>query len=93
MKFEKKHIIGLVIAVLLIIVGLILFWTQMNIFYFILVIALVIATIPFILSGIADSRRQREIETKFLDFVRDLVENVRAGTPISKSIVIGKNND
>ena len=31
--------------------------------------------------------RQKEKEKKFLEFTRDLVENVRSGTPISKSII------
>ena len=31
--------------------------------------------------------QQKEKEEKFLEFTRDLVENVRSGTPISKSIV------
>lgn len=54
---------------------------------FVFVIALLVAVIPFMISFLLGQNRQREKEEKFLEFTRDLVEMVRSGTPIGKSII------
>lgn len=58
-----------------------------KIFYFVLGIASVVGVFPFIFSLITESQREVENNEMFLEFSRDLVENVKAGTPISKSII------
>ncbi len=52
-------------------------------------IALGIAIIlfPFWLDFIKEGSRQREIEEKFLEFVRSITSNVKAGTPIPKATI------
>jgi flagellar protein FlaJ len=62
-------------------------------FYFILGIAAVIAGLPFFSSLLLESRRERDIDTMFLEFTRDLVEGVRSGTPISKSVINLRSKD
>ena len=52
-----------------------------------IVVGLVISTLPFLISFLANQRKKKEKEAKFLEFTRDLVENVRTGTPISKAII------
>ena len=42
---------------------------------------------PFAFSFLIGQSRQKEKNDKFLEFTRDLVENVRSGTPISKSVM------
>lgn len=58
-----------------------------------LVISLLVVVIPFMLSFLLGQARQREKEEKFLEFTRDLVEMVRSGTPISKSIINLRSRD
>jgi len=61
--------------------------------YFICILSLFFILLPIILRIIIESKRNKKIESKFLEFTRDLVENVKSGTPISKSIVNLKNRD
>jgi len=86
MKLRKRHWIGIGIALGVIVVDLI-FLINEKIFWFVLGIALVIGSLPFILTMILESQREREKESMFLEFSRNLVESVRSGTPISKSII------
>jgi flagellar protein FlaJ len=57
------------------------------VFYFLLVVSILIMVAPFMLSLSLGQGKQREKEEKFLEFSRDLVENVRSGTPVSKGIM------
>ena len=92
LKINKSQIVGIVMAVITVIIDL-LFLRGTNLFYFIMGIAFVIAGFPFFLYLIFESKNLREKETMFLEFSRNLVENVRAGTPISKAIVNVKKKD
>jgi|SRR3989344_825634 len=83
-----KIIIGIVITL-----GVSAFFIGNQIFWLILVIGLIAISLPFILSIILGQTRSREKEEKFLEFSRDLVENVKSGTPVGKGIVNLKNRD
>ncbi len=85
-KIKKPQIIGLVVALIVIILSFI-FLRGSDVFYFLLGISFVIAGLPFFVSLILESNVTREKEEMFLEFSRNLVESVRAGTPISKSIL------
>ncbi|MCA9487515.1 MAG: type II secretion system F family protein [Nanoarchaeota archaeon] len=52
-----------------------------------------IAASPFVLGMIKDIRIASEKEEMFLEFARNLVESVKTGTPISKSITNTKDKD
>ena len=93
MELEKKNFIGLGLGVLIIIVGFIFLRGDMKLFWFLVVIAVIISSLPFVVSIVLSQGRQKDKEERFLEFVRDLVENVRSGTPISKGIVNLKNRD
>lgn len=84
-ELNKAQIVGLVIAFAIVIIDLI-FLRGTNLFYFIGGIAFVIGGFPFFLYLIFENNKTREKETMFLEFSRNLVENVRSGTPISKAI-------
>lgn len=86
MIFQKKYIIGVLAALIVIIFDFSLFLGQ-KAFYFILVLSCVAGAIPFLVSFIVERNREKAIDARFLEFTRDLVENVKSGTPISKSIV------
>jgi len=92
MKFEKMHWLGIGIG-LLGILGAFLIFGLTNVAYFIIVISLVLGLLPFMITFLLGQSRQREKEEKFLAFIRDLVETVRSGTPISKAVVNLKNRN
>lgn len=89
---KKMNIIGPVIGVLIIIMS-ILFIKSSSIRNLVIVLTVVIMAIPPIISYTKSLREQREKQQKFLEFVRDILENVKSGTPISKSIINIKNRD
>jgi flagellar protein FlaJ len=82
--FDKKNIIGLILGGVLIVISL--FFLNSKAFYLIIALAVIISALPFIISIILQSGKQKEVDEKFLEFIRDLVENVKSGTPISKGI-------
>lgn len=84
-RINKLHIIGVTVALLIVILSLI--FIRGDLLYFILGIAFVVAGLPFFLSLILESRVAREKEEMFIEFSRNLVESVKSGTPISKSIL------
>jgi flagellar protein FlaJ len=85
-RLKKPHIIGIIIALLIILLSII-FLRGTDIFWFLFGISFVIAGLPFFVGLILESKMIREKETMFLEFARNLVESVKAGTPISKSIL------
>jgi len=88
---NKTEIIGVVIAIVILLGNL--FFLGTNLFYFIGGIAFVIGGFPFFLYLIFENNTLREKESMFLEFSRNLVENVRAGTPISKAIMNVRQKD
>ena len=91
-KPNKPQIIGMLVAFITIILSII-FLRGTDIFYFILGLAIVIAMFPFFVSLILTTSAEREKDNMFLEFARNLVENVKAGTPISKSILNVRKKD
>lgn len=91
-EIKKQHVIAIGISLLVIIVSVI-FLRGTDIFYFLMSIALLIGGLPFFASVILESNLTRERESMFLEFSRNLVESVRAGTPISKSILNIRSKD
>ncbi len=81
---KKIKIISIITGILIIMFSA--FFLR-KLFYFMLGISIIIMVLPFIISLIAESGREKEKEEMFLEFARNLVESVRAGTPISKSII------
>ncbi|MDP2924828.1 MAG: type II secretion system F family protein [Nanoarchaeota archaeon] len=92
-KINKSQIIGLVIAFIIIILSLLLLQNSPNLLYFLLGISFFIGGLPFFISLIIESNRTREKDEMFMEFSRNLVESVNAGTPISKSILNVKNKN
>lgn len=82
----KIQIISIATGFILIILSLI-FFSGTKLLWFLIGLAIVIGVIPFLISVIIETGREKEKEEMFLEFARDLVESVKAGNPISKSIV------
>ena len=92
LHLNKIKIISLVIAFVISILAFFLLKNN-DVLYFVLGLAFVIAALPFFISLILETGVEREREEMFLEFARDLVENVKAGTPISKSILNVRKKD
>ncbi len=87
MKIEKKHILGILAAIILVVTSIALFREQEDLMIFLIGIGIVFGAFPFVISSIMVTREDQENDRMFLEFSRDLVENVKAGTPISQSII------
>lgn len=86
MKLERMHWIGIVAAIVVLVGGAIFFFGD-RIFYFMIVISIIVGALPFMISFAISRGEQKEKETRFLEFTRDLVGNVKSGTPISRSVL------
>ncbi|MBR9704153.1 hypothetical protein GOV12_01985 [Candidatus Pacearchaeota archaeon] len=90
----RIQIMGLAVALLIVILGYIfLFESSPELFYFLIGISFIIGGLPFFIMLIIEGRQNVEKEEMFLEFSRALVESVKAGTPISKSIYNIKNKN
>jgi pilus assembly protein TadC len=85
MELKKIHIVGLIFGGIILILSLI--FMNSKFFFFILWFGILIAGIPFVYTTIQQTKEEIEKEELFLEFTRNLVESVRTGTPISKSII------
>lgn len=85
MEFKKTHWIGIGISFLIIIFSFLLIGTKF--FFLVIGVGILIGVFPFVFSIINEGRIATEKEEMFLEFARNLVESVKTGTPISKSIV------
>lgn len=85
MEIKKIHWIGIVSALIIIISSLFLIGTQF--FFFMIGIGILTGVAPFVFSIIHETTVANEKEEMFLEFSRNLVESVKTGTPISKSII------
>jgi len=91
MKLQRGAIIGIIAGI--IIVGLSSLFVlidnfyNMNLFYFLFGIGILIMLFPFVVFSIIENKTQREKDNMFLEFSRDLVESVESGIPISKAII------
>ncbi len=102
MKIELKikHWIGMGIGSLIILLDFIFFFNftgeiGAKVWYFspIIVMGLFLGGIFFIVDILNEGKRQKELEVKFLEFVRSLVENVRAGVTIPQAILHVSNSN
>jgi len=85
-RIDKKKIIGIIISAAIIALDFI-FLIGDKLFYFVLGIGVIIGFLPFMISIVIESNKEKENNEMFLEFSRNLVESVKAGTPISKSII------
>jgi len=85
-KLEKMHWMGFGLGIILAGVSSGIFWGS-KLLVFLLVVSLIVGVLPFVVTVVLTQGKQKEKETKFLEFVRDLVESVRSGTPISRGII------
>ncbi len=85
MRLKKSHKIGLILAGIIMAVALALAGTKA--FFFVFGVSLLVAALPFVMTVVNQIRIANEKEVMFLEFSRNLVESVKTGTAISKSII------
>ena len=85
MNLKQARWLGMVIG-LLIIASSFIFYGDAE-FYIIIGIGIIIGISPYISLTIVEGKINAEKEQMFLEFARDLVESVKSGTPVSKSII------
>ncbi len=85
MRIKKIHIVGLILAGIILISSV--FFRGTNMFLFLIGLGILIGTSPFVFTILYEIKIAGEKEDMFLEFTRNLVESVNAGTPISKSII------
>jgi len=89
MELGKSHWIGIGLAIVLVITALVLSGTK--VFFLFIGSSFLVALAPFVFSIMHENKVALEKEEMFLEFSRNLVESVKTGTPISKSILNVKN--
>ncbi len=86
MKFKPIYLLGIGVAVLLIAFDFFYFY-HTRYFYPIIILGLTIGWLQFWVDFLAENKRQKEIEIQFLEFIRNLVESVKSGISIPRSIM------
>jgi len=90
-KISKIEWIGIGIGLAIMLGSLFIYNSRF--FYLIFGIGILVGMTPFVIHAINQSRIESEKEEMFLEFSRNLVESVKTGTPISKSIINVKNKN
>jgi len=85
MEFKKLHWMGIGLGLIVILVALSIANTEL--FFFVLGMGVLIGVLPFLFTILSENKIAEEKEEMFLEFARNLVESVKTGTPISKSII------
>jgi len=85
MELKTAHWFGIIAGIAVIALSFLFFGT--NLFFFIIWSGLLIVISPFVFITIQNTKIAGEKEEMFLEFTRNLVESVKTGTPISRSIV------
>ena len=85
MQLSKYHLIGAGIGLGIMVTSV--FFIGTNLFSVILGLGILIAATPFMITTVLETKIATEKEEMFLEFSRNLVESVKVGTPISKSII------
>ncbi len=85
MELVKLHWMGIITGIVLIAISL--FFMDTRFFFFMIGIGILCVAAPFVLAIISETNIAAEKEEMFLEFARNLVESVKTGTPISKSII------
>lgn len=91
MELNRSHFVGIGVGASILVASFFLMKTRY--FFFLVGISIILSSLPFILSIIQKNKEESEKESMFLEFSRNLVESVKSGTPINKSIINVKNKE
>ncbi len=85
MELKRIHWFGIIAGI--IVIGLSFLTLGSRFFFFLIWFGILIIAFPFVFTTIEQTRIAGKKEEMFLEFTRNLVESVKTGTPISKSII------
>lgn len=86
MELKIRDLIGVGIAVVILAVGRYMLPTK--VFPLVAGLGIIFGALPIVIRIMYENKVSQEKEVMFLEFSRNLVESVKTGTPISKSIMI-----
>jgi len=89
-KFKNIYVVWIGVALAIIFIDLYLYFNVESLkrwFWAIIVVAINIGWAQFWVDFLRENKRQKEIELKFLEFIRNLVESVKSGVSIPKSVL------
>jgi len=86
MRIEKRHIFGMVLAVGLLVIDALMF-LRTAWFIPLIVISLTLGSSQFWIDYFVTLRKQKELESLFPEFVRNLVGAIKSGMPVGKAII------
>jgi len=84
-EIKKIHITGIIIGMSVVLLSI--FLKDTKFFFFLIWSGILIMAFPFVFTVMQKNKISLEKEEMFLEFTRNLVESVKTGTPISKSII------
>lgn len=85
-RFETKNKAALVIGLALLLADLLMFRGK-PLFLPFIAVAVTVAWLPFWMDLLVENRKQKDLETRFPDFVRNLTGAIKSGMPASQAVV------
>jgi flagellar protein FlaJ len=86
LRFETRHRAAIIFAVFIIFIDYYLFFGK-PFFVPVIVLALSLAWLPQWLDVFAENKRQKELESRFPEFVRNLTGAIKSGMPAAQSVI------
>jgi len=87
LRFKSEYWIGIILGVLVIILDFYFLFKPMSRWFKpLLLVGVLIAFFLFFIDFLKENKRQRDIDVKFLEFVRTLVGTVKSGIPLPQAI-------
>src|SRR3989344_8561396 len=89
LEFKKKYLVGIFLAIVILIVDFYLYFflERKRLFVPVLIVAITVGWIQFWIDFLKENKRQKEVEEKFLEFIRSLVGVVKSGVSIPRGIL------
>jgi flagellar protein FlaJ len=84
-KFKRVYLLSILVGLALIVLD-VLILQDSRFFAPSIIVALIVGSLHFWIDFFSEIKRQKQIELEFLEFARSLVESVKSGVSINKSI-------
>jgi archaeal flagellar protein FlaJ len=86
LRFEMRHRAAIIFACLILFIDYYLFYGNV-LFVPLIAIAITLAWLPQWLDVFEDNRKQKELESKFPEFVRNLTGAIKSGMPAAQAVI------
>ncbi len=86
MKFKNNYWIGISIGIIILAVDFSIFF-KTKWFLPVLIVAVSVGWVQIWIDFFIENQKQRDIESRFLDFVRNLAGAIKSGMPVSRAII------